>query len=163
MLNNKIKNSDIKFMKFAIKKAKQGIAKGQAPFAACITKQGIIISQAHNLVWKNTDITAHAEIQTIRKACRNLKTIDLSSCTIYSTCEPCPMCFSACHWAKISRIVYGTRIEDAKKIGFSELAISNRKMKRLGNSSLEIIEDFLRKENLQLFKLWSRQKYKRRY
>ncbi len=163
MLTNKITKSDIEFMELAIKKAKQGIEKGQTPFAACITKEKEIISCVHNAVWKNMDITAHAEILAIRKACKNLKSIDLSGCIIYSTCEPCPMCFSACHWARISKIVYGARIEDAKKTGFSELDISNKKMKQLGNTQIKIIKDFLRKENLQLFKLWSRQKYKRGY
>lgn len=150
-------------MRLAIKKAKQGIRKGQTPFGACIVKDGKVISCAHNVVWKSKDITAHAEINAIRAACKKLNTIDLSGCVIYSTCEPCPMCFSACHWAKISKIVYGARIEDAKKIGFNELIISNRKMKQLGNSSIEVIGDFLREENIKLFKLWSKQKDKRVY
>jgi tRNA(Arg) A34 adenosine deaminase TadA len=152
-----------KFMRLAIVKAKEGIEKGQTPFGACIVRDGEVISCAHNEVWKRMDITAHAEICAIREACKKLGTVDLSGCVIYSTCEPCPMCFSACHWAKISKIVYGARIEDAKKLGFSELTISNEEMKSQSNSSIEVIGDFLREEILELFKLWSKREDKRVY
>ena len=143
-----------KFMLLAIKKAEEGISKGQTPFAACIVKDNKLISSAYNMVWKNKDITAHAEIVAIREACRKLRTIDLSGMVIYSTCEPCPMCFSACHWAKIARIVYGLRIADAKKIGFNELAISNFFLKKSGKSTISLIGGVLRKENSNLFKKW---------
>ena len=155
--------TDEKFMRLAINKAKQGIKKGQTPFGACIVKKGDIISCTHNAVWKNNDITAHAEINALRTACRKLKTIDLSGCTIYSTCEPCPMCFTACHWARIDKIIFGARINDAQKFGFNECTISNKKMKQSGKSSIEIIGDFLREENTSLFKLWSLQKNKKVY
>jgi len=65
------------------------------------------------------------------------------------------MCFAACHWAKISRIVFGARIEDACGAGFGELTISNSRMVRLGGSPVEIIGDFLRDEALDLFRRWS--------
>jgi len=152
-------------MRLAIKKAKDGIQKGQTPFGACIVriKDKKVISCAHNTVWKNTDITAHAEVTAIRAACKKLKTIDLSSCIIYSTCEPCPMCFSACHWAKLKKIIFGTKIQDAKKTGFSELSISNGEMKKLGRSPIKVTSDFLKEENLELFKSWNEQKNKKTY
>ena len=155
--------NDDKFMRLAIKKAGQGIRKGQSPFGACIVKNGKIICCVHNIVWGSTDITAHAEINAIRSACRILRTVDLSGCAIYSTCEPCPMCFSACHWAGLSRIAYGASIEDAKKAGFSELRISNSKMKKLGHSRMAITGGLLREENIRLFKLWYKRKDKRVY
>jgi len=117
----------------------------------------------HNIVWANTDITAHAEMHAIREACNKLNTIDLSGCLIYSTSEPCPMCFSACHWAKISKIVFGARIEDANVNGFNELTISNKTMKKLGNSPIDVIGDILREENLEVFKIWSKLNNKRVY
>ncbi|MEK6636230.1 MAG: nucleoside deaminase [Planctomycetota bacterium] len=159
----KVETVDEKFMRLAINKAKQGIKQGQTPFGACISKDGEVISCVHNIVWESLDITAHAEISAIREACKKLNTVDLSGCVIYSTCEPCPMCFSACHWAKISKIVYGAQIEDAKKLGFSELTISNKEMKQSGNSRMEIVGDILREENLELFKLWSEQGNRRIY
>lgn len=157
--------SNENFMRLAINKTKDGIKKGQTPFGACIVriKDRKIISCAHNMVWKSTDITAHAEVTAIREACKKLKTIDLSSCVIYSTCEPCPMCFSACHWAKLKKIVFGAKIKDAKKSGFSELSISNGEMKKLGKSSIKVTGDFLKKENAELFKIWRKQKNKRAY
>ncbi|MDD3374715.1 MAG: nucleoside deaminase [Candidatus Omnitrophica bacterium] len=157
-----IKN-DKKNMALAMQKAQQGIKVGQTPFGACIVKNNIIIACSHNKVWKTTDITAHAEIVAIRLACKKLKTIDLSGCTIYSTCEPCPMCFSACHWAKISKIVYGARISDAKEYGFNELSISNATMKTKSKSSMKIIKDFMREENIRVFEEFNKKKNKRLY
>ncbi|MEA3255061.1 MAG: nucleoside deaminase [Candidatus Altiarchaeota archaeon] len=148
---------DKEFMRLAIKKAMEGINEGQTPFGACIVRDDEVVACAHNNVWESVDVTAHAEIHVIRDTCRKLNTIDLSGSVIYSTCEPCPMCFSACHWAKISRIVYGARIEDAKKYGFNELVISNKQMKRLNNSPMKVVGDFLRDEALELFKAWSKQ------
>lgn len=152
-----------KFMRLAIKKASAGIKKGQTPFGACIVKNGKIISCEHNNVWANTDITAHAEIKAIRQACRKLKTINLSGCILYSTCEPCPMCFSACHWAKIHTIIYGANIYHARKSGFNELNISNLKIKKIGKSSIKIIRNHLLDENIKLFEKWSKYKRKRTY
>lgn len=147
-----------KFMYNAIKKADQGIDAGQTPFGACIEKNGKIIACAHNVVWKKTDITAHAEIQAIRLACKKLKTINLSGCVIYSTCEPCPMCFAACHWANISAIVFGARIADAKRFGFNELMISNKQMKLKGKSLIRVVSGFMKDENIALFKKWNTKK-----
>ncbi len=158
-----MRNNDELFMRAAIAKARQGIKRGQTPFGACVVKNNKVISCEHNLVWRNNDITAHAEIVAIRYACRKLKTINLSGCMLYSTCEPCPMCFSACHWAGISRIVYGARIRDARRCGFSELGISNARMKKIGKSRMKISAGVLRQENLSLFDLWSRQNNPRSY
>ncbi|MBK4731287.1 nucleoside deaminase [Oxynema sp. CENA135] len=147
--------NDTYFMQQAIAKALEGIHKGQTPFGACIVRgESEIVSCVHNIVWDSTDITAHAEIHAIRDACRVLDTVDLSGCTIYSTCEPCPMCFSACHWAKLDKIVFGTRIADAKALGFSELSISCEQMKQLGGSAIALHGDFMRAESLEVFKTW---------
>jgi tRNA(Arg) A34 adenosine deaminase TadA len=161
--------ADEKFMRAAIDMARNGILKEQTPFGACIVKDGKIISCMHNLVWGNMDITAHAEICAIRDACQRLKTIDLSGCVIYSTCEPCPMCFAACHWARIDRIIYGARIADARHFGFNELEISNDTMKQTAEMDtahsihIKITADFLRHEALELFRLWDEQDGQRVY
>ncbi|MFA5089097.1 MAG: nucleoside deaminase [Candidatus Omnitrophota bacterium] len=151
------------FMRKAIAKAKEGIRNGQTPFGACLVRDNEIISCEHNVVWRSLDITAHAEIHAIRKACRKLKTIDLSDCILYSTCEPCPMCFSAAHWARISKVVYGAGIRDAQKAGFNELTVSNAQLKSLGQSPMRVTKNCLRSENIDLFCLWSRQAKKRVY
>ena len=117
-------------MNLAIRKAFDGIQKGQTPFGACIVLNDETLSCSHNMVWAANDITAHAEVCAIREACRKTHSIDLNGADIYSTCEPCPMCFSACHWAKIKTIYYAATIEDASKHGFNELSISNESMKQ---------------------------------
>jgi guanine deaminase len=135
--------------------ARRGVERGQSPFGACIVREGSVIACVHNIVCESTDITAHAEIQAIREACRALQMIDLSGCVIYSTCEPCPMCFGAYHWARIARIVYGARIQDAAEFGFNELPISSATMRDLGSSAIEIAPDCLREENRELIRLWA--------
>lgn len=147
-----------KYMEMAIKKAEEGIRKGEAPFGACIVKGGKILAVAHNTVLSKKDPTNHSEVNAIRAACRKLDNRKLKGCTVYSTTEPCPMCFSASHWAKVSKIVFGTRIRDVKKLGFSELTISDRTMKKKGGSKVRIKSDFMRKECLALLRLWKKSK-----
>lgn len=152
-----------KHMIMAIDKAKEGIEKGQTPFGACIVKEGKVISCEHNAVWGTTDITAHAEVNAIRKACEELNTITLEGAVIYSTCEPCPMCFSACHWANISTIIYGASISDAEGAGFHELCVSNKQLKDSGKSEVEIIGGFMKNECVEIFNMWNNLDNKRTY
>jgi guanine deaminase len=154
---------DRAFMELAVREARKNLRTiGGGPFGACIVRNGAVLSVARNTVLRN-DATAHAEINAIRKACRKLGTHDLSGSIIYSTTEPCPMCFSAVHWARIGAIVYGTNIADARKTGFHELEISNRRLKALGRSPIEIIGGFLRPECLDLFEAWNALPGKRLY
>jgi len=146
--------TDEQFMAKALDACQRGVDVGQTPFGACIVRDQEVVACTHNHVWSNTDITAHAEVHCIRQACEKLDTIDLTGCVIYSTTEPCPMCFAAIHWAKIQRIVYGASIADAKAFGFSELEISNQQMKTLGESPVEIVCDVMRSEALELFEKW---------
>jgi tRNA(Arg) A34 adenosine deaminase TadA len=155
--------SDEAFMREALRVALEGVGEGQAPFGACIVKEGRIVASAHNAVWRDTDITAHAEVRAIRSACEKLGTVDLSGCVIYSTCEPCPMCFSACHWARLTRIVYGARIGDAEDFGFHELPVSAERMSELGGGEMTIVGDLLRDEALQLFREWAARDDRRTY
>ena len=109
---------DGRWMRSAIEAAERGIAAGQTPFGASIVRDGRLVVAAHNVVWATTDITAHAEVNAIRLACRELGTIDLSGCDIFCTCEPCPMCFGAIHWARFDRLVYAASVADAANAGF---------------------------------------------
>ena len=91
------------------------------PFGAVITdKEGNIIAKGNNMVLKNNDPTAHAEITVIRDACQKLNTYDLSGYILYTSCEPCPMCLSAIIWANIKQVYYGCTKQDAGKIGFRD-------------------------------------------
>lgn len=155
--------TDEQFMRQAMEKAREGIATGGSPFGACIARAGEVVACVHNVVWQTTDITAHAEIHALRAACRALGTVHLEECTIYSTCEPCPMCFSAIHWARIPRIVFGASIADAAEVGFNELPLANETLKELTGSSVEIVAGCLREENRALFRDWARQPGRRAY
>ncbi len=154
---------DEQFMRMAVEKALEGVEQGQTPFGACIVRGGEVVACEHNTVWAQTDITAHAEVTAIRRACLSLGTIDLSGCTIYSTCEPCPMCFSAIHWARIERIVYGASIADAHQAGFNELWISNQQMKHLGRSPVKVESGVLLSACLEVFRRWNERQDRRSY
>ncbi|MFA5049430.1 MAG: nucleoside deaminase [Candidatus Micrarchaeia archaeon] len=147
----------------AIDAAKKGMRKGNSPFGCAIIKNGKLISTGNSTVLEKNDPTSHAEINAIRIACKKLKTFDLSNCTLYSTTEPCPMCFSAIHWARIKIIYYGTDISDVKKLGFSELVISNHLIKKLGQIKIKIIKNYKRKECLDLLKKWKKNKKRKTY
>lgn len=90
------------------------------PFGAVIYKNGKIVGKGVNRVIGNNDPTAHAEIEAIRNACKNLKTHDLSGCEMYATGYPCPMCMSAIIWANIKKVYYSADYEDANKLGFRD-------------------------------------------
>jgi len=142
-------------MFLALSQAQKNLADMQGgPFGACIVKDHKVIAKSRNTVLKQ-DATCHAEINAIRQASKKLKTYDLSGCWIYSTTEPCPMCFSAIHWARIDVLVYGNSIADAKSAGFNELSISCARMKTLGGSRLKIISGYMRDEANGLFKQWN--------
>ncbi|MBF0511994.1 MAG: nucleoside deaminase [Candidatus Omnitrophica bacterium] len=150
-------------MRRAISEARQNIrTMDGGPFGACIIRAGKLLAVGRNTVLKN-DATCHAEVNAIRSASRKLKTFDLSGCIIYSTTEPCPMCFSAIHWAKIDHVIFGTTIGDVKKIGFNELTISASLMKRLGASKVKVTAHCLVLECRKLLKDWNAQKNKTLY
>lgn len=144
-----------KWMRIAIDDAMRfmGLTEG-GPFGACVIRDNEVIAVAHSTVLREHDPTCHAEVNAIRQAARRLHHYDLNECVIYSTTEPCPMCFSAIHWANFRTIVFGTRIADAKLLGFNELDLSNEIMKRAGHSRVEIVGDFLRGECEQVLKTW---------
>lgn len=148
------------FMEKAIQIAQQGISKGQSPFGCCITQNNQIIAIEHNHVWDHSDITAHAEVLAIRQACQKLNQIHLDQCLLFSTCEPCPMCFSAIHWARIPTIYYGATIEDAKLAGFNELLLSTQQILKLTHSSIQIHKGLLQKKCQNLFIEWKNQNSK---
>lgn len=127
-----------KFMRIAIEKAKEGIAKGQEPFGSCIVRNGKIVSVAHNTALGDPDVTAHAEMNAIRMACKVLDTIDLSGCEIYATFKPCRMCQEACERANISTIYYGAGPED---VGSAPLEASIQiEAGFLGDECLEMLQ-----------------------
>lgn len=109
------------YMNKAISRAKVTMNKNYGGcFGACIVKDEKIISVGSNLVLKNNDPTAHAEIIAIRRACKKLGTYDLTGCELYTTSYPCPMCLSAIIWANIKKVYYGTTAQQVAEIGFRD-------------------------------------------
>jgi len=144
------------FLRLAIAAAREAIAAGQSPFGSVIVRAGAVVAAAHNTVWRDVDPTAHAEVNNIRAASRALATIDLSGCTLYTTCEPCPMCLSAIHWAKMDCVIYGASIADAAAAGFSELRVPGRELARMGGSPLAVEGGLLANDCIALFEEFRR-------
>ena len=109
-----------KFMQRAIALAENGIEEGGGPFGAVIVKNGKVIAGASNRVTIEHDPTAHAEVVAIRKASAYLGSHDLSGCTLYATCEPCPMCMGAIYWARIGDVFFASGRKDAAAAGFDD-------------------------------------------
>lgn len=110
-----------KYMKMAVEEARCGIHHGHGgPFGTVIVKDGKVVAKGHNRVVELNDPTCHGEIDAIRRACKELGTFDLSGCTLYTTGEPCPMCFTACLWANIDKVYYGCDIAENEMIGFRD-------------------------------------------
>ncbi|KAE8659954.1 Cytidine/deoxycytidylate deaminase family protein isoform 2 [Hibiscus syriacus] len=119
--NLAVQDRDHKFLTQAIEEAYKGVeCKDGGPFGAVVVCNDEVIVSCHNMVLKNTDPTAHAEVTAIRESCKKLNQIELSDCEIYASCEPCPMCFGAIHLSRIKRLVYGAKAEAAIAIGFDD-------------------------------------------
>lgn len=117
--------TDIKRMFEAIQMSATSSSKGNAipeggPFGAVIYKGDKCIGQSYNHVLVDNDPTAHAEVHTIRQACKNINSFDLSGCVLYSSCEPCPMCLMACKWANLDKVYFAATRKDAATIGFRD-------------------------------------------
>jgi guanine deaminase len=113
------------YLRLAIDEARKGVEAGHGgPFGAVIVYRDEIVATAHNEVLLHNDPTAHAEIQAIRRASRKLERFHLEGCTLYCTGEPCPMCFSAIHWAHLDRVVYCNTKAEAAAIGFDDAFIT---------------------------------------
>lgn len=144
---------DRAFMQRAIELSIANIDKDGGPFGAVIVRGGKIVAEGCNRVVPNNDPTAHAEVVAIRNACRECQTFDLEGCTIYSSCEPCPMCLSALYWAGVKRICYANTKHDAADIGFDDSFIYDQLRLDYDKRSIRC-EHFMRHEALEAFEQW---------
>ena len=149
-------------MREAIKLASDSVRRGGGPFGAVIVKDGEIIAGSSNSVTIDNDPTAHAEVNTIRQACRKLGTFDLSGAVIYTSCEPCPMCLGAIYWARLGRIYYGNNRKDARDIDFADDFIYEELDRPMSDRTVPIIP-LLRDEALESFRLWDEKEDKTEY
>ena len=142
-----------KFIRMAIKEAKKGIESHHGgPFGAVIVKDGKVVGKGHNQVLKNNDPTCHGEIMAIHKACKNLKTFDLSGCELYTTGEPCPMCYAAILWANIDKVYYGCTIQDNENIGFRDKKFYEMQQPEFRN---KVVKELDREKCLELFEYYN--------
>jgi guanine deaminase len=124
------------------------------PFGAVITDEnGKIVGQGANKVIQNNDPSAHAEIVAIRQACENLRTFKLEECTLYTSCEPCLMCFGAIHWSGLRKVFYAANKLDASESGFTDKNMCEEFSKENKERSLKFLE-ISSNQKLAPFKAW---------
>lgn len=154
---------DREFMRRAIELARTGMtANAGGPFGAVIVRDGKIIGEGNNRVTSSNDPTAHAEIIAIRQACESLQDFQLDGCTIYTSCEPCPMCLGAIYWARPVRVLYACTREDAAKAGFDDAFIYAELEKPNEMREMTMIS-LMRDEALKVFRDWARKPDKIEY
>lgn len=141
------------FMREAIRLSVENVKNGGGPFGAVVVKEGKIISTGVNQVTKNNDPTAHAEVNAIRAASKTLADFDLKGCTIYTSCEPCPMCLAAIYWARIDTIYFANTKTDAKAIQFDDSFIYDEIALPISKRKIPTIP-LLRDEALKAFDDW---------
>ncbi|MRS12275.1 MAG: nucleoside deaminase [Actinobacteria bacterium] len=124
------------------------------PFAAVVVRDGAIVGEGWNQVTGHNDPTAHAEIVAIREACRTLGSFSLEGCVIYTSCEPCPMCLAAIHWAHIERVYFANTAEDAAAIGFDDARLYRELALPRDERSLPL-ERLCAEEAIEVFREWA--------
>ena len=145
---------NLAFLRRAIALATENVTSGRGgPFAAMVVRDGKVIAEGANMVTATNDPTAHGEVTAIRAACRALGTFSLAGCELYTSCEPCPMCLAASHWARLDAVFYGASAEDAAKAGFDEAFLYEEFRKEPAERSLDA-RQVLREEAWASFEAW---------
>jgi guanine deaminase len=142
------------YMARAIELAIENVRSGcGGPFAAVIVKDGRILASGTNQVTSTNDPTAHAEVVAIRAACAALGNYQLDGCDIYTTCEPCPMCFGAIYWARPDRVFFGSSASDAAAAGFDDAFIYGQISLPSPERGIPFLP-LMREEALACFRAW---------
>ncbi|MFN8829949.1 MAG: nucleoside deaminase [Labrys sp. (in: a-proteobacteria)] len=148
--------SDDAYMREAVAISKERMLAGEGgPFGAVIVRDGAIIARGWNRVTSTKDPTAHAEVVAIRRACEAVGDFSLAGATIYTSCEPCPMCLAAIHWARIDRIVFANTRQDAAAIGFDDALIYDEIGKPITNRLIPTEHQPLAEAG-EVFEMWLR-------
>jgi guanine deaminase len=162
-MKNPAIQTDIFFLQKTIALAKENVLSGKGgPFAAIITKNDEIVATGTNVVTATNDPTAHAEISAIREACKILDNFHLEECTLYSSCEPCPMCLGAIYWAQLKRLVFAADKRQAEKAGFSDAFIYTEIELPHNQRQLDTVQIALPEDN-NPFEVWINSDTKREY
>ena len=146
------RSGDESAMRMALEAARRAGLAGEPPIGACLVRDGRVLASASNTVISELDITAHAEINLIRDACRKGRSLSLAGCELFATVEPCPMCLAASHYARIGRIVFGASLEDLHALTGAEM-LAGPRVPTAGGPVLS--GGCLRSESLALLQAWS--------
>ena len=156
-------DNDNQFMQEALNLARQGIQQRHGgPFGAVVVVQGEILGRGWNQVVRNNDPTAHAEMIAIREACDRMGRFHLPEATLYTSCEPCPMCLSAAYWARISSIVYAADAQDAAAIGFIDSQLKEALKHPIAKGGIGV-RRAMQAEAVKLFRQWQQDPQKTHY
>lgn len=148
-------DNDRQFMQRAIELARIGVEQNLGgPFGCIVVKDGLVVGEGNNQVTSSNDPTAHAEVLAIREACKSLNSFQLDGCTIYTSCEPCPMCLGAIYWARPEKVFYACTRDDAAAIGFDDDFIY-QELGKTNDSRELVLTNLMRDEALEVFRGWS--------
>jgi tRNA(Arg) A34 adenosine deaminase TadA len=152
-----MKSEHDQFMALAIEEARIGMNAGDRPFGSVVVRDGKVVGRGRNLVASTLDPTAHAEVQAIRNAAANLKAARLEGCTLYTSCEPCPMCCGATFYAGIDTLVIGTRLTTINRLtkGLYDLRdYSVERLVELTGLKLKVVRDVMSEECDAMYRDW---------
>jgi len=150
-----MQQGDEHYLREAIALARHGMERNEGgPFGCLVVKDGNVVTKGNNRVTSTNDPTAHAEMVAIRAACKALGEFQLTGCTLYTSCEPCPMCLGAIYWARPDRVVFaGSRI-NAAEAGFDDQLIYDELMVPFAQRRIPMIQG-LQEEAVLLFQAWN--------
>jgi len=132
------------------------------PFGAVVVKDGKIIARGYNRVLETNDPTAHAEVVAIREACKVLNDYQLTGCSLYTSCEPCPMCLAAIYWARPDKVFFGNTKKDAADIEFDDQFIYDEIDRSFSDRKIPM-KQLLREEALKAFEEWYKKADRKKY
>jgi len=150
------------FLNLALDLALASIESGGGPFGAVVVRGDRILGRGQNRVVPSADPTAHAEVVAIRAAAAELRTHDLAGCEIFTSCEPCPMCLGAIHWARLARVHYACLRSDAAAAGFDDQTFYDELARPLGERRIPMIAGD-RARGLEVFRAWLAKGDRRHY
>ena len=136
-----------KFMALAIEESRKGLRAGERPFGAIIVRGDEIVARAHSVVESSGDPTSHAETLVVRATTAHLKSPSLKGCTLYASCDPCPMCAGAMFASHVERLVIGASSQALTRLaGWPPRSYSVEELCKQMNIKLEVIRSVLREE-----------------